>query len=432
MDQVAVFIDFENLVLGAEDTLPGRTNPVPYAALDLLCRDYGSAAIRRAYADWSKERFRRHQEDLAMNGVDLIQVARFGLQQKNAADIRMAVDAMEGLITHPAIGVYVLVAGDGDYSPLVQRLREFGKRVVGVGTEASASRRLVSVCSEYRYWGTLVAAVDPAAAAAVKAEFDIGAAEQLLVSALGESTYGWAFGAWLKSKMLALDSSFDERNYGCRSFREFLDRIPQVEVATTDSDIRVSLQGRAPAAGPSADGPGDAPLVVVPDSEPDLPSLLRTLRQRGMDLPLQPPTRDSLLTSVHEAWRLGRLSRVADISDVLLDEDTGHIPNARTRANLRIALVHPDTAVLPLSETPQPDVRPIGQCAVGHYDGSSSAAWCFKAHAAWLAWALSKLRDQAEIESRFLATFFADAEEYGRELLEEALPIFRRRYRASS
>ena len=259
MDQVAVFIDFENLALGAEDTLPGRTNPVPYAALELLCRDYGNAAIRRAYADWSKERFRRHQEDLALNGVDLIQVARFGLQQKNAADIRMAVDAMEALITHPDIGVYVLVAGDGDYSPLVQRLREFGKRVVGVGTEASASRRLVSVCSEYRYWATLVAAVDPAAAVAVEAEFDIAAAEQLLVSALGEGTRV-AFGAWLKNKMLALDPSFDERNYGCRSFRELLDRIPQVEVTTTDSDIRVSLQSRPPAASPLADGLGDAPL----------------------------------------------------------------------------------------------------------------------------------------------------------------------------
>jgi uncharacterized LabA/DUF88 family protein len=159
--QVAVFVDFENLVLGAVKELPDQANPAPYEALTRLCRGYGNASVRRAYADWANTRFGAHQEDLAMNGVDLIQVARVGIQNKNAADIRMAVDAMETLIVHPDISVFVLVSGDGDYSPLVQRLREFGKWVVGVGTEANASRKLVSVCSEYKYWGTLVAEVEP-------------------------------------------------------------------------------------------------------------------------------------------------------------------------------------------------------------------------------------------------------------------------------
>ena len=121
-----------------------------------------------------------------MNGVDLIQVARVGIQNKNAADIRMAVDAMETLIVHPEVSVFVLVSGDGDYSPLVQRLREFGKWVVGVGTEANASRKLVSVCSEYKYWGTLVAEVEPAARPA--AAFDISEAERVLVRAFEESS----------------------------------------------------------------------------------------------------------------------------------------------------------------------------------------------------------------------------------------------------
>jgi len=92
--QVAVFVDFENLVLGAVKELPGQANPAPYEALTRLCRGYGNASVRRAYADWADPRFGSHQEDLAMNGVDLIQVARVGIQNKNAADIRMAVDAM--------------------------------------------------------------------------------------------------------------------------------------------------------------------------------------------------------------------------------------------------------------------------------------------------------------------------------------------------
>ena len=137
--QVAVFVDFENLVLGAVKELPDQANPAPYEALTRLCRGYGNASVRRAYADWANTLFGSHQDDLAMNGVDLIQVARVGIQNKNAADIRMAVDAMETLIVHPEISVFVLVSGDGDYSPLVQRLQ--GVRQVGGGGRDRGERQ---------------------------------------------------------------------------------------------------------------------------------------------------------------------------------------------------------------------------------------------------------------------------------------------------
>jgi uncharacterized LabA/DUF88 family protein len=256
-DQVAVFIDLENLALGAGEDLPGQADPIPYKALELLCRDYGNTSIRRAYADWSRPEFGKHQNNLAQNGITLIQVTRFGAQQKNAADILMAVDAMEVLITHPDVGTFLLVAGDGDYSPLVQRLREFGKRVVGVGTKASASSRLVAVCSEYKYWGTIVAAVNPAVRAEVNANFHIADAERLVVAAMEESPDASATGSWLKSKMLALDPSFDERNYGASSFRVLLSRLPDLVEVTKDrssSDMLVTLvasrQAKAAAAQP--------------------------------------------------------------------------------------------------------------------------------------------------------------------------------------
>jgi len=243
-DMVAVFIDLENLALGAGEDLPGQADPIPYKALELLVRDYGNATIRRAYADWSRPEFGRYQNSLAQNGITLIQVTRFGAQQKNAADILMAVDAMEVLITHPDVGTFLLVAGDGDYSPLVQRLREWGKRVVGVGTKASASSRLVAVCSEYKYWGTLVAEVNPAVRAEVGANFNIADAGRLVVAAMEEAPDDSASASWLKNKMLALDPAFDERNYGSRSFRTFLSRLPDVVTISkgrTSSDIRVSL-----------------------------------------------------------------------------------------------------------------------------------------------------------------------------------------------
>jgi uncharacterized LabA/DUF88 family protein len=243
-DQVAVFIDLENLALGAGEDLPGEADPIPYKALERLCRDYGNTSIRRAYADWSRPEFGRYQQTLAQNGITLIQVTRFGAQQKNAADIQMAVDAMEVLITHPDVGTFMLVAGDGDYSPLVLRLREFGKWVVGVGTRASASSRLVAVCSEYKYWGTIVASVNPRVRAEVGANFNIEDVRRLVVQAMDEAPDDSATGSWLKSKMLALDPSFDERNYGASSFRDLLSRMPDVVDVKKDrssSDMIVIL-----------------------------------------------------------------------------------------------------------------------------------------------------------------------------------------------
>ena len=238
-----MYVDFENLVCGAGRGRPRRANPVPYEAITRLCRDYGNAVLRRAYANWASPQFGRYQQDLAMNGVDLIQMARFGAAQKNAADIRITIDAMETLIVHPEIDVFVLVSGDGDYTPLVQRLREYGKHVVGVGTETNANPRLVSVCSEYKYWNALVAQVDPAQRAHPVDDSDITDAENLLVKALKQATVDAPTGSWVKNKMIQLDPAFDERTYGCRSFRDFLARLPHRITVTSTSrgDITVTL-----------------------------------------------------------------------------------------------------------------------------------------------------------------------------------------------
>jgi uncharacterized LabA/DUF88 family protein len=283
-DLVAVFIDVENLALGAGESLPGQADPIPFKALELLCRDYGNTTIRRAYADWSRPEFAKHQHNLAQNGITLIQVTRFGAQQKNAADILMAVDAMEVLITHPDVGTFMLVAGDGDYSPLVQRLREFGKRVVGVGTKASASARLVAVCSEYKYWGTIVAAVNPEVRAEVGAKFDIADAERLVVEAMEESPDAAATGSWLKSKMLALDPAFDERNYGSKSFRVLLSRLPnlvEVKKDRSSPDMRVTLIAPRQAASPDADGqPEPAAAGAAGGSRAKAPAAARRSQRR--------------------------------------------------------------------------------------------------------------------------------------------------------
>ena len=182
---------------------------------------------------------------MADNGVDLIQIAHHCVSGKNAADIRLAVDAMEVLITHPEINVFILVTGDSDYSPLVHRLREFGKHVVGVGTQATASQRLISVCSSYRFWATVVAEAEPDAQPAVTASFDLADAEGLLVQAFQQLPGENLTASTVKSKMLALDPAFDERNYGCRNFRDFLTRLPNRKVTTvgkSGDDITLHLE----------------------------------------------------------------------------------------------------------------------------------------------------------------------------------------------
>jgi hypothetical protein len=139
------------------------------------------------------------------------------------------------------------VARRGDYSPLGQRLREFGKHVVGIGTEASASPRLVSVCSEYKYWGTLVAAVEPSAKLAVEKTFDINHGEGLLIRAIKQSNTSTPVAAWLKARMMTLDSAFDERNYGCRNFKEFLGRLSEfVVIEGGDESVHLRVRLREP------------------------------------------------------------------------------------------------------------------------------------------------------------------------------------------
>lgn len=241
-DQVALYLDFENLVLGAGCSLPGRLEPVPEPALTWLCRAYGATTIRRAYADWADARFGRYQGALERNGVDLVQIGR-GSQRKNAADIRMTVDAMETLIAHPGVGASVLVTGDSDFSPLVAKLREFGKHVIGVGAETATSARLVAVCSEYKLWGSILTRIQREdSLAEQRPEHDLTEVEQLLVRAFEALGADPVTAAALKTKMLALDPAFDEANYGFARFRELLAATGRVrEVAPSGGDITVGL-----------------------------------------------------------------------------------------------------------------------------------------------------------------------------------------------
>ena len=219
MTQVALFVDAENWC----------GDP---AALDALCRRHGTPTVRRAYADWSRPDTAAAREALATAGLELVQATRLGAVQKNAVDVRLVVDAVESLHTRPHVGAYVLVTGDSDYVPLVQRLREHGKHVVGAGRAAGASTRLAAACSEYHALDGPRRAPDPAPVD-LPLRHDVATLLAAL-DQLGATTGGSpVVAATLKSRMLDLDAGFDHARHGVRTFSAFLALAPVAAVADT-------------------------------------------------------------------------------------------------------------------------------------------------------------------------------------------------------
>ncbi|MEH0844918.1 PIN domain-containing protein [Micromonospora sp. CPCC 205711] len=151
-DRIALFLDYENLALGAREHLGGMAFDLRPIADALAER--GRVVVRRAYADWSY--FDEDRRMLTRSHVELIEMPqRMGASRKNAADIKMAVDAVELAFERTYISTFVICTGDSDFTPLVHKLRELNKRVIGVGVENSTSALLPPACDEFLYYDRL-------------------------------------------------------------------------------------------------------------------------------------------------------------------------------------------------------------------------------------------------------------------------------------
>jgi len=136
-ERLAVYIDHENVAIGAR-SVGLRFDPKPLT--DALA-ERGRLITRRAYADWNL--FREDRRGMVDANVELIEIPqRSDSVRKNAADIQMAVDAMELALTRDFVSTFVIVSGDSDFTPLVGKLRELNKRVIGVGVKGSTSAML--------------------------------------------------------------------------------------------------------------------------------------------------------------------------------------------------------------------------------------------------------------------------------------------------
>jgi uncharacterized protein (TIGR00288 family) len=148
---LALFCDFENIALGARDA--------KYAKFDmskilerLLVK--GSIVVKKAYCDWGRYKdFKATMHEAAFELIDIPHVRQSG---KNSADIRMVVDALDLCYTKSHVDTFVIISGDSDFSPLVSKLRENAKTVIGVGVKNSTSDLLLSNCDEFIYYDDLV------------------------------------------------------------------------------------------------------------------------------------------------------------------------------------------------------------------------------------------------------------------------------------
>ena len=212
--QVAVFVDFENVVIAAEK----EHGEFRLTAILEAISQQGRLVVKRAYGDWS--RFYKYQSDLTQNAVDLIQLysMRAG-SAKNAADIQIAIDAMEVIFTHPQVEVFAIVSGDSDFTALVRKLKNYGKYVVGIGLRSSTSELLVRACDEFVLYENLVGKSSRTAA------FDKERARDVLARALrqllGEGQTDVPT-MRVKQTILSLDPTFDEVNLGYKQFEDFL------------------------------------------------------------------------------------------------------------------------------------------------------------------------------------------------------------------
>jgi uncharacterized protein (TIGR00288 family) len=239
---LAVFCDFENVALGVREA--------KYAQFDmdkvlerLLLK--GSIVVKKAYCDW--ERYKDFKAAMHAAAFELIEIPHIRQSGKNSADIRMVVDALDLCYTKSHVDTFVIVSGDSDFSPLVSKLRENAKTVIGVGVKNSSSDLLISNCDEFIYYDDLVRQDEQKRRAAKKrregapAEDKKQEAFDLVVETLnaliaerGEGEKIW--GSMVKQALKRRKPGFNESYYGFKAFSDLLEDAEQKGLVKLDPD----------------------------------------------------------------------------------------------------------------------------------------------------------------------------------------------------
>ena len=248
---MALFCDFENIALGVRDARYEKFD-INRVLERLLLK--GSIVVKKAYCDW--ERYKEFKAPMHSASFELIEIPHVRQSGKNSADIRMVVDALDLCYTKSHVDTFVLLSGDSDFSPLVSKLRENAKIVIGVGVKNSTSDLLMANCDEFILYDDLVREEEvkrrvakkrkesrPAAASKDAAAVEDKAQEAIdlvletveaLLSERGEDERVW--GSMVKQAIKRRKPNFNESYYGFRAFSDLLDEAAKRGVVELDRD----------------------------------------------------------------------------------------------------------------------------------------------------------------------------------------------------
>ena len=278
--KIAVFIDFDNIEIGVKSTLHREFDVA--AVLDAL-KERGEIVTKFAYANWGRQEFATRA--LSEHAVQMVQRDPSPRGDKNGADINLALDALEMAFTHEHINAFAIVSGDSDFIALVNKLKQYDKRVFVVGGKAFTSTILQKNCHEFVAYESMIEEPRPRALPPQerpqlersqqersqperrqppkRAPLDLAQAMPLVERALGvlERREVRPQLGLLKSTMLQLDSTFNEKAYGANSFTDFVEKLQKadfVDVSGGEGRYMIRLKGTAP------EKPGAKPEAAIP------------------------------------------------------------------------------------------------------------------------------------------------------------------------
>jgi uncharacterized LabA/DUF88 family protein len=321
--KIAVFIDFDNIEIGVKTTLGA---PFDIGAILEAIKERGEVITKVAYGDW--KRAGDHSRLLTQHAIRLVQRNLTPGGDKNGADINLALDALEMAFTHHHINAFVIVGGDSDFITLVEKLKQYDKKVFVVGGRAFTSIIMQRNCHEFIAYENVVTTRRPADRGRVAPQQD-GQLTSVLplvrraMKVLADREVTPQLGL-LKSTLLQLDSTFSERSYGAGSFRDFMDKLASaghVTLRQTDRSVLVELTDEAEAA--SSEAAAAEPRAVA-ESRPEQTAAAETRAEAPRtDHRRHQPRHDTRSDSRHQPRREPAAEAAAEAPEDAVPEAAG-------------------------------------------------------------------------------------------------------------
>jgi len=304
--RIAVFIDFDNVEIGVKSTIGGQFDIG--LVLDAI-KERGEIVTKIAYSDW--KRVGDYSRLLTQHAIRMVQRNMTPGGDKNGADITMALDALEMAFTHDHINAFVIVGGDSDFISLVEKLKQYGRKVIVVGGRQFTSVTMQQNCHEFIAYENLVGSRGRPAERGGRhvGTSDISKALPIVMRALkvlSEREVTPQLGL-LKSTLLQLDSTFSEREYGASSFRDFMEKVAKSGAVTLKHAGRSMLvEAREEGSAPEVEAPaaGERPPVeaAVPRQAPAVTPVSEPSEDEDEEtMPVSPMTNQDGIRAVQQA-----------------------------------------------------------------------------------------------------------------------------------